>query len=141
MKLKAAVIVVLAVMAPGCASVIKGSTQSLNLTTSPEPGATCVLTSPGGTNQTVETPGTVTVERSKHDIAVTCNKAGFEEAYAVIPSSFEGWTLGNLLIGGVIGVGVDAATGAMNDYPNTFNVPMNRSDGPPATAPAGEPTS
>ena len=69
-------------------------------------------------------PGTVTVSRSKHDINIRCTKDGYQEAAAVIPSSFEGWTLGNLLIGGIIGVGVDAATGAMNDYPNAFQVPM-----------------
>ena len=69
-------------------------------------------------------PGTVTVQRSKNDIQIHCTKEGYQDAAAVIPSTFEGWTLGNVLIGGIIGFGVDAATGAMNDYPNAFQVPM-----------------
>jgi hypothetical protein len=32
--------------------------------------------------------------------------------------------VGNLVFGGIIGLGVDAATGAMNKYPATFQVPM-----------------
>ena len=37
------------------------------------------------------------------------------------------------LLGGVIGVGVDAATGAMNEYPNSFAVPMQRDANAPMT--------
>lgn len=139
MKLKAALIVTLMIMAPGCATVIKGSTQSLSLTTTPEQGATCVLSSPSGLNQTVETPSVTTIERSKHDISVTCNKEGYEQAVAVITSEFNGATLGNIILGGVIGVGVDAASGAMNDYPNSFNVEMTPTGSAPAAEPAAEP--
>jgi membrane-associated protease RseP (regulator of RpoE activity) len=57
-------------------------------------------------------------------VTITCIKDGFQDAVASIPSGFEGWTVGNLVIGGVIGLGVDAATGAINDYPNAFQVPM-----------------
>jgi hypothetical protein len=107
----------------GCASIVKGSSASINVTSPPVTGATCTLTSPEGSWQ-VTTPSPVTVERSKHDMQVRCTKDGYQEATAVIPSNFEGWTVGNLIFGGIIGVGVDAATGAMNDYPNTFQVPM-----------------
>jgi hypothetical protein len=31
---------------------------------------------------------------------------------------------GNVLLGGVIGLGVDAASGAMNKYPDMFTVAM-----------------
>lgn len=145
MKIKAAIAVTLLVMAPGCATVVKGGSQSLSVSTSPEPGATCVLTSPSGVNLTLVTPNAVTVERSKHDITVTCNKDGFEQAVAVVASKFNGMTLGNILIGGVIGVGIDAASGAMNDYPSSVNVQMVRTGEAPATEPApeaqGEPTS
>ena len=121
--LTSAVIVLAGIQLSGCASVIKGSTASLGITTPPVTGATCTLSSSEGSWQ-MTSPGTVTVSRSKHDINIRCTKEGYQEAAAVIPSSFEGWTLGNLLIGGIIGVGVDAATGAMNDYPNAFQVPM-----------------
>lgn len=139
MKIKLAVAAVLLVMAPGCATVVKGGTQSISVSTSPEPGATCVLTSPSGVNLTLVTPNAVTIERSKHDISVTCNKEGFEQAVAIVSSKFNGVTLGNILIGGVIGVGIDAASGAMNDYPSSVNVQMTRSGAAPAVEPAADP--
>ncbi len=64
------------------------------------------------------------VDKTKEDILIRCTKTGYQDAVATIPSDFQGWTLGNLLIGGVIGLGVDAATGAMNEYPHSFTVPM-----------------
>jgi len=37
-------------------------------------------------------------------------------------SSFKGMTFGNILFGGITGVGVDAATGAMHEHPPTVTV-------------------
>lgn len=129
-----------------CASIIKGSTASVAITTPPVQGATCVLSSPEG-NWQITSPSSVTISRSKHDVQVRCTKEGYQDAAAVIPSTFEGWTLGNLIFGGVVGVGVDAATGALNDYPNAFQVPMTKLEGavaappvmPPASTPAATP--
>lgn len=128
----------------GCASVIKGSHQTIAISTPPTTGANCVLTSKEG-NWPVTSPGQVTVEKSKEDIQVRCEKPGWQPAVATIPSDFQGWTLGNILIGGVIGVGVDAATGAINEYPGAFQIPMQPD--PNATPPSnmqpytGKPTS
>jgi hypothetical protein len=122
-----------------CASIVKGSSASVAVTTPPVQGATCALSSPEGTWQ-LTSPASITIPRSKHDVQVRCTKEGYQEAAAVIPSSFEGWTLGNIILGGVVGVVVDASTGAMNDYPNAFQVPMTKLDvadtAPPAMAPA-----
>lgn len=107
----------------GCASIIKGTSQSIAIATPPTTGATCILSSGQG-NWSVVSPGAVTVEKSKEDIQVHCSKYGFQDGAGVIPSNFEGWTAGNLLIGGIIGVGVDAATGAINEYPHSYQVPM-----------------
>jgi hypothetical protein len=128
----------------GCATVIKGTHQSVAITTPPTTGAQCVLSSTQG-NWTVMSPGVATVDKSKEDIQVTCQKAGWQTATGTIPSNFQGWTLGNILLGGVIGVGVDAATGAMNEYPGAFQVPMQPDPNapPPAMKPysSGKPTS
>ncbi|HEY1613810.1 MAG TPA: hypothetical protein VGF97_08990 [Rhizomicrobium sp.] len=113
----------LAIMLSGCATVIQGSSQSIAVTTPPTTGAYCTLTSKEG-NWTVLSPGVATVEKSKEDIVAHCSKAGWQDASATIPSDFQGWTIGNVLLGGLIGVGVDAATGAINQYPKAFAVPM-----------------
>jgi len=139
-----AAVAALGVAVSGCASVIKGTTQSVAITTPPTTGARCILSSKEG-NWEVMSPGVAKVSKSKEDIQVTCTKVGWQNATATIPSNFQGWTLGNLILGGVIGVGVDAATGAINEYPGAFQVPMQ----PDATAAAptmtpytaGKPTS
>ena len=118
-----AALVAVGVAMSGCASIVKGTSQTIAITSPPTTGANCVLSSVQG-NWTVVTPGAVTVQRSKEDIQIRCNKTGWQEAFNVIPSNFEGWTIGNILLGGVIGLGVDAATGAINQYPHAFQVPM-----------------
>ena len=44
----------------------------------------------------------------------------------MIPSNFEGWTVGNLTFGGVNGLGIDSATGAINKNPYAFQVPITQ---------------
>lgn len=141
MKLSAvATIVALGVAMSGCASVVKGHLQSIAITTPPVTGANCVLSSPLG-SWTLVSPGTVTVKRSKEDIQARCTKPGYQDAIATIPSNFEGWTVGNLLLGGVIGVGIDAATGAINEYPHAFQIPMSPAESAaPTAAPDAKPS-
>jgi len=81
----------------------------------------------------------VTVEKSKEDIQARCTKPGWQDASAVIPSNFQGWTVGNIVFGGLIGLGVDAATGAINEYPNAFQIPMYPATPPPAPPPVYAP--
>jgi hypothetical protein len=109
----------------GCASIIKGTTQQIAITTPPTDGATCVLSSKEG-SWTVVSPGVAKVSKSKQDIQIRCTKVGWKDATSTIPSDFEGWTLGNIILGGLIGVGVDATTGAINEYPHAFEVPMHQ---------------
>jgi hypothetical protein len=116
-------VAIAAVMLSGCATIIKGTSQNIVITTPPITGANCLLTSREG-SWAVVSPGSVHVEKSKEDVLIKCSKPGYQDAQAVIPSDFQGWTLGNIILGGVIGVGVDAATGAMNEYPNSFAIPM-----------------
>ena len=72
----------------------------------------------------VATPGTVAVHRSMTDLSILCTKESFQPASNVAPSSTKGMVFGNLLFGGIIGVGVDAATGAAFDYPALIPVFM-----------------
>jgi uncharacterized protein YceK len=141
-----AAVAALGIALSGCATVIKGTTQSVAITTPPTEGATCTLSSKEGSWQ-VTSPAVARVEKSKEDIQVSCQKPGWQTATATIPSNFQGWTLGNLLIpGAIIGFGVDAATGAMNEYPGAFQVPMQPDPNaarpaPTALKPDAKPTS
>lgn len=121
----------------GCATLVKGSTQDLNINTDPA-GASCDLSRSGIVIATINpTPGSVQIKKDKNDIEVKCKKAGFIETAGQIPATFEGWTVGNLLIGGFIGIAVDYSSGALNSYapdllvkltPEKFNSAEDRAD-------------
>jgi hypothetical protein len=106
-----------------CASVLTGSSQTIFITTPPTTGANCVLTNRQGT-WTVSSPGSVTVKKSMQNIVVTCTKEGWQEGFAAIPANYEDSTSGNIIAGGIIGLGVDLSTGAVNKYPKAFEVHM-----------------
>src|SRR5689334_9040204 len=99
----------------GCATVVKGTDQQVSLDTPGYPGATCTLTSNAFGMRRVVTPAVVDLPKSKHNVAVNCKK-GCAKGSGVISSGVEAMTAGNVIVGGVIGLGVDAATGAMNKY-------------------------
>ena len=107
----------------GCATIVTGSSEDIAILTPPVSGATCILSNAEG-SWTVVTPTVAHVERSRADMRIKCTRPGYQEADATIPSKFEGWTIGNLATGGLIGVGVDTATGAINQYPHSFQLPM-----------------
>ena len=107
-----------AVSAPltGCATLVKGSSQSVMVNTDP-PGAVCTLTREGKEIAIVNpTPGTITVDKSKNAVAVSCNRQGYLESAGTINSQFQAMTFGNILFGGLIGVAIDAGSGAMSEY-------------------------
>ena len=119
MKLHNFLAVAAAAMAlSGCATIIKGTTQSVSLDSTPVQGAACTLVNSEGT-WFVATPGSITVHKTKTDITATCKKDGYQDAIQTIPSHFNGATAGNIIAGGLIGIGVDAASGANYSYPDT----------------------
>ncbi len=107
----------------GCASIVEGTTQSIAITTAPVDGAKCTLISSQGTYY-VTTPGNAIVHKTKTDLDVTCTKEGFLDASTKISPHFNGATVGNVLAGGLIGIAVDASTGANYTYPDSTIVPL-----------------
>lgn len=106
----------------GCATVTTGSSQPVTINTTPE-GAKCTLSREGAMIAAISsTPGTVTIDKSKNTIQLACEKPGHQVTNESLVSNFQGATLGNILIGGVIGLAIDAGSGAMNKYPNLVEV-------------------
>ena len=114
----------------GCASIVSGTNQVVSVETllpsGKVAGASCKLQNDKGV-YFVTTPGTVTVHRAYGDMSVTCDKAGMAPATTTFKSSTKGMLAGNILFGGVIGAGVDAASGAAYDYPALLQIMMNDS--------------
>ena len=98
-----------------CATITNGTTQAINVESDPA-GADCSLMRGGAQLGAVTTPATLTVKRATQTIHVRCRKDGYEEALVVMNSRFETASAGNVLMGGLIGVMVDASTGANSKY-------------------------
>ena len=110
-----------------CASLINGTTQEVSITSQP-PGATARIVvadkvenisniseiPPGSVEgeKVVTTPATVELDRSE-DYLVFFNKEEYNQALSKIEGSVSGWFFANLLLGGIIGMIIDAAVGAM----------------------------
>ena len=125
----------------GCASIVSGNNQSLSVTTqkngSDVAGAKCSLVNDKGT-WFLTSPGSVTVRRSYADLAVDCKMDGSDAGLASVKSSTKAMAFGNILFGGIIGVGVDTATGAAYDYPELILVDMGQTKRIDGTAPKVE---
>jgi len=111
---------------------ISGTNQSLSVSTTGCPAATCHLKNSKGTWY-VTAPGSVTVHRGYGDLGVTCKKEGFPDAIAQVSSSTKVATGANVVWGVLlpVGAGVDVATGAAYDYPAEIVVTMDCATSPP----------
>ena len=106
----------IAVVISGCATITKGTTQAVALNTPGAVGAQCTLNSSAIGTKVVTTPATITLDKSQESITVLCKKECFQDGGTVIASNTESMAAGNLILGGVVGLGVDAVSGAMNKY-------------------------
>ncbi|MCC2974313.1 hypothetical protein [Massilia sp. IC2-476] len=122
-------VVAVAANLTGCASIVSGTSQIVSVetlqATNRVDGASCKLENEKGVYY-VTTPGTVTVRRAYGDMTVRCEKPGMDAGVASIKSSTKGMAFGNVIFGGVIGAGVDVASGAAYDYPNLFQIMMGQ---------------
>ena len=110
--------------AAGCASVTTGTSQTLTIDTIPS-GADCTLTREGLVIGRVNpTPVSIAVQRTRNNISVTCTKSGYQEATYLNKSGLEGATFGNVILGGLVGVAVDAASGANNKYDPKMSITL-----------------
>ena len=120
------VVVLLACMAmAGCASATRGWTEQISIASSPS-GAHATVS--GSENHTCVTPCAVQVNRNS-DLQVKIEKDGFEPEVVVltkeIASTGAAGFAGNILLGGIVGMGVDAASGAALDHkPNPVIVTL-----------------
>jgi hypothetical protein len=107
----------------GCATITKGTTQTIAVDTPGVPGATCTIQTQSGPRG-VTTPGSVTLDRGSSALPITCTKECYVMGSSMIASNTESMAAGNVILGGPIGLGVDAATGALNKYPDVVTVAM-----------------
>ena len=131
-------VLALVALLPACATVVEGTSDTVTLSTTPA-GATCTVDRDGERVGAVSaTPASLRLSKSRHDLNVTCTKEGYQPATATASSRFTGATLGNVLVGGVIGVVVDAASGANNRYPSDVRIDLVENPAAPPPPPVAQ---
>lgn len=122
---------VVLVLGSGCATITRGSSEAFVIETDPA-GAEARLS----TGIQCRTPCSLKVKR-RGDFVVTIEKEGYETVQATVTSSIDNagsaGMAGNVLLGGIIGAGVDAGTGAMHSHkPNPLMVKLELAQPAPA---------
>jgi len=142
------IILALAATCGGCASVTRGTTDQVQILSEPE-GAEARTSM----RHTCTTPCTLQFSR-KDEFIVTASKPGYHTVEMPVSTRVAGagaaGFAGNVLLGGVIGMAVDAASGAtLEHYPNPVMLTMLpvrkgekprvlKQEPPPPPAPAPE---
>src|SRR6266478_2929351 len=136
-------VVALAAALGGCASVTRGTTENISISSTPS-GADATIS--GLDNPTAcVTPCAIVAKRSA-DISISFAKQGFETEVVTltkeVPATGAAGFAGNVIAGGLVGMGVDAVTGAAQDHkPNPVIVtlkPIRRMAPPGAVKPHGK---
>lgn len=112
----------------GCATLTTSSSQTVTLVTDPA-GAACTFKREGKVVGIVNpTPGSLMVSKSHSALDVACVKEGYVDAAGTVGSKFQAMTFGNILFGGIIGIAVDAASGATAEYEPTITIRLTPSE-------------
>ncbi len=113
----------------GCSSMFNGTTQDIYVNTNPAQ-ANCVLTREGHEiARLATTPGQVKVDKTKHDITITCDKEGYQTATFYDKSGWESGTGGagialDVLLTFGLSSAIDSATGADNKYDSPVSISL-----------------
>jgi hypothetical protein len=114
-------VLILAALCGGCATVTRGTENTIGFDSRPSQAE--VRTSNG---LGCVTPCSIVVKRNEEFIA-TFSKPGYRSQQVEVKTQLAGagaaGLAGNVLVGGIVGIGVDAVTGAANEHtPNPVSV-------------------
>jgi len=134
MSTSKAFVVLLLIFPLGCATIISGTTQNVTVDTMNAKGARCQGTQSLAEDEDpiihvwLSTPNSIVVKKHSSAINIVCKKKGFKDLKKKIDSKTSLGTIGNILLGGGIGILIDSATGANYEYPKTLKLPMEPID-------------
>ncbi|AZN68376.1 hypothetical protein F4U02_07880 [Acinetobacter haemolyticus] len=103
----------------GCASIMSGRTQTMTFASTPELSDITIFNKSGKKVHVGQAPVTVNLKRSAgffvpERYTVVFEKDGYAKKTIEVSAHVNGWYVGNILLGGLIGLLiVDPATGAM----------------------------
>lgn len=111
-------IAVLTLCLTSCASIVTGTHDIITVNSSPSGAHFTTDTGASGV-----TPGKVEVP-DDIDIRFTFEKDGFQKTEYLAKKHVSGWIWGNILIGGIIGLIIDIASGGMHTHDGEINVTL-----------------
>ena len=112
----------LSLMMTSCATIFSGSTKNVRFTSNPSSAAIFIDEVEIG-----KTPIELMLTR-KDEHSVEMKLDGYQTYHTRLTKTLNPWCIANVFIGGVIGLIVDASTGAMYDLsPGVINAEMNNS--------------
>jgi hypothetical protein len=102
----------------GCATIVNGRSADVTLQSTPPDATVTIRDDQGVVIAQTTTPGKVTLKRSQKFLrparyTATFEKPGYEITEAPIQTKVNPWVLGNIVLGGPLGLGVDAVSGAL----------------------------
>ncbi len=125
-----AALAAVATLSTGCASIVGSKVQPVIVSTAcagePVVGAQCQLRNSKGVFNVQSTPGVAMVAKASSDMAIECKNGTVPGAPDVATSHANRGMWGNLLIGGIIGFGVDGYTDMGWNYQDEYTVDMCR---------------
>ncbi len=107
----------------GCASIVSDNETNVYVATEPE-AARCELRGDDFT-RVINTPGSLIIPSDAAPVTVACNAEGYRTTTGELDTSADGWMAGNIIfgiLGGGIGLIVDAARGAGMMYPPNITI-------------------
>lgn len=134
-KLTLGVVVAGVMLTSGCASILSDSSYPVTINSNPSGANFTIVDNAGLDVHSGVTPDTITLSASdgffsSATYTIRYQMAGYEEQSFQLKAGMDGWYIGNILFGGLIGMLiVDPATGAMWKLPESVNVNLT-----PATA-------
>ena len=112
-------IVLVSFTSAGCATLAHGTYTKVSVKTEP-PGALATID-----GKSISTPGQL-LSKSNKPGTVVITKEGYKSLNVYLEQQMSGWVWGNCLIGGLIGVGIDYASGAAYKLsPKDINVTLD----------------
>jgi hypothetical protein len=129
-SLTACVLIVAVMFITGCASIVSKSDYPVSFNSSPDEATITITDKSGIQIYKGKTPTQVTLKSgagffSGAKYTVNFEKEGCEPQTMILEKQFDGWYLGNIIFGGIIGILiVDPATGAMWKLPASLHASL-----------------
>ncbi|MGA7613962.1 MAG: hypothetical protein WBX15_02170 [Thermoanaerobaculia bacterium] len=113
MKIRPLTLPLLALLTLNCGSIVHQTTQQVRIDSDPAGAAITVSCGDAVNDPKLVTPAVVTLHRKPAHCGVKLSKEAYRDKEMLFTKSLSPTYLGNVVFGGVIGLIVDAANGAM----------------------------